>query len=269
MSTEYLITVENQSPNPQEFYFFQEPAHYAGGSTVYTNTISHGKLPAYNSGVTSQLQFSLISQYYAGVQKQLSPPIIGNAQLGIISQAAIDVTHSGKEKNKTDVVIDEDGGIYLNTPEHEDAVQQGSFRIATPTFNPNQTKINIGLSGRNEKGAIIMSNFIIGEPTKNIDVQPIVKFYVKTGSYKQGTVVNFTESSKDSAMCDATNGTEYFTVIYKQDGSWEVHPSCKSDIINSDDICGLKCPTCGADPGCIQNKRHPGKHRCADCGTEF
>ena len=62
----------------------------------------------------------------------------------------------------------------------------------------------------------------MGQPNQNTDVQPIVKFYINTGSYTPGTVVNFTQSSANAALCDATDGTLNFKVTYEADGTWTV-----------------------------------------------
>lgn len=221
MSTFYNIIVENNSPSAQEFYFFQQPSVYVGGYTVYTNSIGHGGLPASGSG-TSQLQFLLEEQYYAGVQKQMSPPIVGQAQVGIVSQQPIDLaTQTGSTADGTSVVIGDDS-LYLTAPVNTPGTQLGAFRITTPQFNPANTSINLGLSTTNGDGEILLSNFVMGEPSKNTDVQPIVKFYIQTGSYTPGTVVNFSSSSVGAAVCDATNGKLTFNVTYNADGTFTV-----------------------------------------------
>jgi hypothetical protein len=221
MATTYLITVENHSPSAQNFFFFQEPAVYSGGSKVFINSISNKKLPAYDPKEQTQIQFNLIKQYSAGVQEQLSPPKIGVAQTGLISQVQIDITEVGKTTNNcTEVVFDE---LYLTPPKNEDGVQNGAFRIKTPSFNPNEHCINVGLGGINDKQNVILTSFINGEPNKNVDVQPIMKFYINVGDYIAGCTVNFTTSSRNAALCDATDGKTNFKVIYNADGTWDVN----------------------------------------------
>lgn len=223
MSTQYTVIVENKSPSAQEFFFFQQPAVYTGGPTVYTNSVGHGSLPIYNPGRTSQIEFSLLQQYYAGVQRQSSPPIVGQVQTGLVSQVDIDIAPSSGSvpPDGTTVVIGDDS-LFLDVPVVTPGVQQGAFRITTPAFAPTQHQFNVGLSTTNDDEEVLLSNFISGEPSKNTDVQPIVKFYVNTGSYKPGTVVNFTTSSATAALCDATRGQLLFHVTYEQDGTWTV-----------------------------------------------
>jgi hypothetical protein len=222
MSTKYSITVTNNSPNAQEFFFFQQPAVYSGGSKVYTNSIGHGGLPPMQSGRSSQIQFTVEQQFYAGAQKQNGAIIVGQAQIGLVSQVAIDLADPNKQTYDCTNVVLNDSSLYLTSPAYLPGVQNGAFRIMTPTYNPQQYQFLVGLSTINNDGDIILSNFIPAEPTKNIDVQPIVKFYISTGSYTAGTVVNFTTSSQDSAVCDATNGKLSFKVTYNADGTWNV-----------------------------------------------
>lgn len=97
----------------------------------------------------------------------------------------------------------------------------GGFRIESPNFNPAQGSYNAGLAALSD-GNLVLSNFVSAEPGKNIDIQPIVKFYVATGSYVPGMVVNFETTSKTAAVCDATTGKDTFKVTYLANGTWKV-----------------------------------------------
>jgi hypothetical protein len=218
MSTNYTINVTNESPNIQDFFFFQQPAEYIGGETVYTNSIYHSKLRGKDSGAT--LTFQLELETYAGVQTQSKSIIVGEASGSTHVIKEIDITpESGTSKNTTDMEIEPLG---LTDPVSDDDVEKGAFRINTPTFNPNVGKYNVGLGVKNSDGGVTLSNFINAEPGKHVDVQPKLVFYVKTGAYQAGVVVNFTTSSKDAAMCDATDGVAIFNVVYNADGTWSV-----------------------------------------------
>jgi len=223
MSTEYEIIVENESPYAQEFYFFQEPAIYSGGAKVYTNSVGHGGLPAKGAG-RNQITFTLEQQYYAGAQKQVKPLVLCLEQIEQVSQVPIDLaSSSGQTKDSTTLVIDDTTTtLYLSDPVFAPDVQKGAFRIITPSFNPHQQRFNVGLSSIND-GKILLSNFIDAQPNKNTDVQPIAKFYVATGTYTEGTVIDFSTSSAKAAKCDATGGKLKFNVTYNADGTWTVN----------------------------------------------
>lgn len=223
MSTTYTIIVENQSPYPQNFFFFQKPASYTGGAQVYSNSIGSGRLPASGPG-TAQLQFQANVQYYAGVGKQVSPPKVGNTSVGDIVQMPIDITpSSGTVNNMTQMQLEP---LNLTAPTSVPGVQEGAFRIKIPAFNPNTQQYDAGLSTTTMLNGgipeVVLSNFVTAEPQDNLDVQPVVKFYVSTGNYTAGTVVNFTESAQNSAICDATSGKTDFLVTYTAKGGWTV-----------------------------------------------
>jgi hypothetical protein len=222
MSTVYEIIVENNSNSKQDFYFFQQPAIYSDGEKVYTNSIGNCRLPAKGAG-TNQIIFSFEQQYYAGAQKQFARPVLCNAQIEQVLQVPIDLASEDGETNDYTKLILDDDTLNLTDPVFTPGVQTGAFRIYTPPFNPAQHKYNIGLSFLNDDVEILLSNFIKAESNKNTDVQPIVKFYVNTGSYQPGTTVNFTTSSVNAALCDATDGTLKFKVAYNANGTWTVN----------------------------------------------
>lgn len=228
MSTTYTITVQNESPNPQGLYFFQKPAQYTGGVQVYSNSIGFQNIPGYQPGVISQVTFILMEQYYAGAQTQTSPPRVGVAQTSAISVAPIDITpSSGQALNMTNMTIS-NNTLSLTPAAYDSGVQEGAFRIVTPAFNPTLVNYNIGLAAVMGNGQAVLSNFITAPPSNNVDAQPVVIFYVNTGNYTPGTTINFTSSSKNSAICDATGGQTDFMVTYKTDGTWAVAPMASS-----------------------------------------
>ncbi|MCP1850225.1 MULTISPECIES: hypothetical protein [unclassified Bradyrhizobium] len=73
-------------------------------------------------------------------------------------------------------------------------------------------------------GGVTFSNFVTAQPNNNLDCQPIRIFYVQTGIYTAGTVMNFTASSATAAVCDATPGYSSFSVVYNANGTWTVEP---------------------------------------------
>lgn len=223
MSTTYTIHVTNKSPSDQDFYFFQKPAEYVGGSEVYSNSLYHDNLqPHETSG--SILTFEFNQQYYAGVQEQHGNLMEGKASGHITASQPIELTSAGNEKtnNSTDMTINP--SLALSKPTYTPGVQKGAYRITTPKFNPVIHKYNAGLAVNTLTGEIVLSNFINAEPNKHIDCQPVLIFYVQTGYYKAGTVINFTSSSANCATCDTTSGITTFEVDYNPDGSWTVTP---------------------------------------------
>src|ERR1041384_4454777 len=106
MATLYTINVTNNSPNSQDFFFFQAPAVYVGGPTTYSNSIYNQTLQSYSkSGAV--LTFELLQQYYAGAQTRQNPPIVGQASGFTTASQPIDLTSStGGGSHTTQLSVD-------------------------------------------------------------------------------------------------------------------------------------------------------------------
>jgi hypothetical protein len=113
-------------------------------------------------------------------------------------------------------------------------VQPGAFRIVVPTYDPALQTYNGGSAVKLANGNVVLSNFVTLGPTTNLDCQPILKFYVQTGTYTSGTVMNFSSGSIGAALCDATSGFTTFNVSYNADGTWSVIRSVSSTSLKAD-----------------------------------
>ena len=222
MATTITINVTNKSTSLQNFFFFQQPAQYSGGAQVYTNSLySQALLPYDQSGAV--LSFSMVLQYYAGAQQQVAPPAVGqpSGQLGAIQPIDLTPAAGGTPTNNT-TSMTVSPSLGLSVPTSTQGPQAGSFRIITPVFNPVLTAYNAGSAVQSLSGGITLSNFVTAQPNSNLDCQPIIKFYVQTGTYTAGTVMSFTSSSQGAAICDATPGYTTFNVTYNLNGTWTV-----------------------------------------------
>jgi hypothetical protein len=224
MATAITINVRNNSPILQNFFFFQQPAIYAGtgGAEVYTNSLYSQALPPY-AGSSAILSFSLIFQNYAGVQHQITPPIVGqpSGQLAEIQPIGLTPAQGGTPTNNT-TTMTVSPSLGLTVPISTVGPQPGSFRIITPVYDPMLTNYNAGSALPTLTSGMVLSNFVTAAPISNIDCQPILKFYVQTGTYTAGTVINFTSSSATAVLCDATSGYMSFSVTYHSNGTWTV-----------------------------------------------
>ena len=221
MATIYQITVTNNSPSPQTMFFFQQPAKYSGSSTVYSNSLASQQIAAKPSVGTAQIQFTADIQIYAGVQTQSTPIEVSLVNTSSIAEVPIDVASSSNPNAKDMTTMSVDTGLALSAPVTGAGIEDGAFRIVTPTFNPVTTPYNAGLAALAQQN-ILLSNFVVANPNQNIDVMPQVIFYVATGSYTAGMVIDFDSVSNNAALCDATNGQEDFMVTYNADGTWTV-----------------------------------------------
>lgn len=233
MPTPITINVRNMSTSNQNFYFFQQPAAYSGGPNVYTNSLLTQTLFPY-SQQGSVLSFTLLLQFYAGVQQQITPPAVGQPTGQLAASQAIGLTPAtgGQATNNT-TTMTVSPSLGLSAPVPTQGPQQGSFRIITPVFDPTLKNYNVGSAVQTTTGGIVLSNFVTAPPNSNVDCQPILKFYVQTGTYTPGTVMNFTASSATAALCDATPGFDTFNVSYNSDGTWTVVPSASLAMMSA------------------------------------
>lgn len=235
MATTITINVTNKSSYLQNFYFFQQPAIYTGGQEVYTNSLyTQALLPHKTSG--AMLSFQIVLQYYAGVEQQIVPPAVGQASGQLAAIQAIDLTPAagGAQTNNTTSMMVQPS-LGLSPSVSTKGPQAGSFRIITPTFNPTLGNYNAGSAVQSLTGAITMSNFVTAQPNNNLDCQPVIMFYVQTGTFTPGTVMNFTNSSINAAICDATQGITTFNVTYNVDGTWTVQNMIKAMLADGDE----------------------------------
>ena len=224
MSTLIRFNLTNQSNTLQDFFFFQEPAVYIGGSNVYSNSIQNISLAPYSSS-SSTYTFMINMQFYAGAQQSNTPPVVGHQSGYLSAIRPVDLTPattSDAQNNSTTLSLSPFG---LSVPVADTTAQAGSFRIVSPVFNPSLNNINAGSAVQLGDGSVVLSNFTTVLPNQNLDCQPILKYYIQTGSYQAGTVMNFTSSSLTAAFCDATGGETTFDVAYNIDGTWTVTPS--------------------------------------------
>ncbi|EHS53404.1 hypothetical protein PDO_1114 [Rhizobium sp. PDO1-076] len=224
MSTMLTINVKNLEPQTQNFYFFQQPAIYTGGGKVYSNSLFSQSLANFgDSGAILTFQVNL--QFYAGIQQSNQPPQVGSSSGFSSASRAIDlapVAGSSAKPNDatTATVVGPNTTLGLSPPVNLSGVQEGAFRITTPSFT-SPPYYNVG-SAVSVNGGIVLSNFVQANPADNTDCQPILQYYVQTGTYTPGNVMNFTQSSVNAALCDFTGGYATANVTLKADGKWDV-----------------------------------------------
>jgi len=218
MSTTLTINVRNYQDVTQDFYIFQEPAIYSGGSKVYSNSLYTEQLGNYDK-YGAILTFEVNLQFYAGIQQANTPPAIGQTSGFESAWRAVNLTPASGTAvdNSAEASIDPIGMLATTSDPN---AQPGSFRIVTPEFFP--PAVNIGSAVETRNGGIVLSNFITAKPLNFTDCQPIIKYYVQTGGYRGGTVMNFTQSSINAGLCDFTGGVSAIDVSLQPNGRWDV-----------------------------------------------
>jgi hypothetical protein len=223
MTTPITINVFNKSNSLQNFFFFQQPSKYSGGAEVFSNSIYTAALLPYEQ-YGGSLTFQMILEFYAGVQQQVAPPKVGvpSGTLGAKQPINLTPKTGAPIKNGTNMTVA--GSLGLAPPVSMNGVQPGAFRIVVPSYNSTLVNYNAGSSVATISGAVTLSNFVTAMPSTNLDCQPVIIFYVQTGSYTPGTVMNFTASSVNAAVCDFTPGYSVYNVTYDVSGQWTTEP---------------------------------------------
>jgi hypothetical protein len=222
MATTITINVSNNSPTQQSFFFFQQPAQYRGGAQVYTNSLFTAPLPPIHAS-GAVLSFTMMLQYYAGVQQQIAPPVVGEPSGQPVASQAIGLTPApGGQPTANTTAMSVSPTLELSAPVSTVGPPPGSFRIVTPTYNSSHVAYNAGSALQTSQAGVTLANFITAKPNINLDCQPVNKFYVGTGIYTAGTVIDFTRSATYAALCDATTDGSSFNVSYNANGTWTV-----------------------------------------------
>ncbi|UOK70727.1 hypothetical protein [Ancylobacter polymorphus] len=217
MSTLLTINVTNHISATQTFYFFQHPSMYTGGSRVYSNSLYSQALGNYAS-TGSVLTFQVSLQPYAGIQQAHQQPQVGQSSGFASAYRAIELAPASGTAN--DCTTASVSPLGLSPATVGPNVEPGAFRIIMPTYQP-PVLYNIG-SAVQANGSLLLSNFVVANPASTTDCQPILRYYVQTGSYMAGSVINFTTSSVTAALCDFTGGYSTMNVSLNPDGTWTV-----------------------------------------------
>ncbi|WP_110968671.1 hypothetical protein [Pseudomonas huaxiensis] len=221
MSTYYTINVTNNSGSGQGFFFFQSPISSTGGA-AQSHSLFQANLPAYaTSG--SVLTFCVLQQYYACAQTELPTAATNTPFNGITSSQPIELALPAgpSDNNSTNLSVNPLG---LSPAYPQAGVMPGAFRIVTPFYDPEASgTINIGLAVKFPRdGSIAISSLLEAAPNLTVDCQPNLQFWVQTGEYPQGYLLNFPGVSQDAAVCDARTGKTTFNVTYNLDLTWTV-----------------------------------------------
>ncbi|MGV1752407.1 hypothetical protein [Agrobacterium sp. CG674] len=218
MSTLLTINVKNLQSATQNFFFFQQPAVYSGGGDVYSNSLYSQSLGNYDA-TGSILTFQVNLQYFAGIQQTNSVPVEGSSSGYSSASRAIELAPAaGSTTTPNDTTIATISPLGLSLPKFSAGVQPGAFRITTPAFT-SPPYYNVG-SAVNVNGSVVLSNFVQANPQNNTDCQPVLKYYVQTGVYTPGSVMNFSQSSVNAALADFTGGYTTCNVSLLPNGNW-------------------------------------------------
>ena len=217
MTALLTINVRNHEVATQNFYFFQEPGVYSSGQQVYSNCLFTRALGNYpNTG--GILTFQVSTQTFAGIQQAHSTPQVGVASGFASASRAIDL--AGSSRSSDDWTTASLSPLGLSHPVAGAGIPKGAFRISAPPF-PLTDDYNIGTAVE-INGGLALSSFVVARPNLDTDCQPVLKYYVQTGSYTPGSVMDFGRANINAAVCDFTGGHSVIDVTLNANGTWSV-----------------------------------------------
>ncbi|GIJ82153.1 hypothetical protein Asppvi_000657 [Aspergillus pseudoviridinutans] len=227
----YTIQVYNNSDEPQNYLLFQTVPVLSGSAEVFANVYqSSGVI---ESGPYSQVTFQMTNEYYAVYGTNPTP--LGDKVRVTTGSAAPVTLSSGQtppETPGTQCVMSTTSGKYPNWASVTPTQQQepNAFGIyCDGTFEyPTETNIFIGMGAPDPVSQdIIPVTTVPASPNTYFYFQPIVKYYIGTGEYEAGTVVNITEIGQVCPV-DFTQLPEP-TAIYTQGRDNEYYPGAPSE----------------------------------------
>ncbi len=222
MSTEIKIVVTNKSSKQKEIFFFQQPAKYNGEEGVYSNSILSTPLPPFSES-GSKYEFGVREIYYAGVVEVKGEIIPGKPYGFMTARQLVDLAPAaGAGEIKPNCVNVKINPLGIEAAKIDPTVAAGAFRICSPVFDPERKRYLAGAAIEKSDESIVLSSFVEMESNTRLDCQPVIKFYVATGAYQAGTIMNFISSSRSAAECDATEGRTKFHVSLEPDNTWKV-----------------------------------------------
>ncbi|ETS84696.1 hypothetical protein PFICI_02721 [Pestalotiopsis fici W106-1] len=202
MSTTYTIMIQNAHGQNGDYAIFNSPPAVTtdtGSPDVYTNIWASSFIP--NGGNTT---LSTTEDFYAWAGTTPATPTPGvTVQTGSSQVAQIGI--HGNPGSTFPMTVTS-GVPVLGAPTL--TARQGAFEIDTDMsfVTPNSTylvglgKINPGL------GAVGPVASILADNNSRITVQPIMKFFVATSSYRAGQIVNFATATMDAGVVDFSTG---------------------------------------------------------------
>jgi hypothetical protein len=224
MTTNYSITIKNNSNIARRFLLFQDMPQPSNGpgSKVFTNV--YQRSPKIQSGDDSRVTFAMKAEYFA-IYGTSSDNDDGTVRVYTSSSVPVKLGPGGstvvmttQDNNGEDPIWDKAAMSGKST------AAKGGFSLVTDSSfkYPNPTNIYIGCGARDPKNpdSIIPIQTYIAEPGLNSQLFPRAKFYVCFGEYQPGMVVDrvslgnvllvdFTGSTIPSATFTLNNSGAY------------------------------------------------------------
>jgi hypothetical protein len=222
MADRYTITVTNKSANPQNYAIFNKVPQVTGTvqEKIWSNVFATKKVAP-----GQQVVFEIINEYHAIVgQRQQN-----DSKTFTVTVAGTTPVHLGRENDDGTVTPGTTLSMVVedDTPQFEphplpSTSQPHAFEIRTGEFSNSKAKKEgymIGLGPAKSGGAIAgPAATFIPEANSTYQIQPVNTYYLTTGSYTKGDLIDVTKVTTKFATIDFTRDTDY-TINHTDTGS--------------------------------------------------
>ncbi|KFZ13843.1 hypothetical protein V502_06413 [Pseudogymnoascus sp. VKM F-4520 (FW-2644)] len=199
----YSIQVYNDSGIPQNYLLFQSAPQLSGDATVFTNVYQQSQqIP---SGDGSNVTFNMTNQYYAVIGTAPTPIDKG---VKVNTSSYIPVQLSSASQGGTKAVMTTSGGgtgcSFDDSAQTLESDIENTFEIETDdSFGyPSPGNIFLGMGAQSPSGVVPVAS-VSAAPNQKYYFNPVARWYIGTGTYTPGTVVNITDIG-NIQECDFT-----------------------------------------------------------------
>ncbi|PMD52993.1 uncharacterized protein K444DRAFT_542670 [Hyaloscypha bicolor E] len=216
--TTYTIKVHNKSDASQHFLLFNEkPTSSNNISQLWTNVWVKSGVTDHPNGTAT---FKITSKFY-GVCGTTDTAFASGVSVSTSDWADVNITTSSSNGTKLQMNVEDDGPVFDSSAVSTTSTT-GSFAINTNSFDSTQHEnvyCGLGRQSAHDSEDIIPVAVWTAKPSQDYEIAPVQKFFIATGTYSEGDVVNVADLGQtvviDFTSTTYTNASTDFTTEYK------------------------------------------------------
>ncbi|KAI9681748.1 MAG: hypothetical protein M1829_000493 [Trizodia sp. TS-e1964] len=216
----YTILIKNHSNANQQYLLFSAPPNKDTSlGKVWSNVwVKTGGTPTPNGS-----QKIVITQDVFAIAGTTPSHLSQGVYVTETDWAGPAALTGGSTKGTSYKVGITNGTPEFSKPPYGTTEKANSFNIDVLGFNP-QTypNVQIGLGKYDSRGDVVPAFVFTPHPNTSYDITPVVTYYIATGSYSAGQVVDITSygAKVEIDFTTAPPGRTQATIVHEVDGSY-------------------------------------------------
>jgi hypothetical protein len=212
---EIEISVNNLNSTDRKFYLFSTPPVVSGsGPNIFANIYLATGLVAGSTG-TGKITVTTDKLYAICGKQSLA---VGSTVL-TSDKHVVTLGDSGAQ-NGTGVTIKNNEHVpHFDKPKTKKNAPPGNYQVITGSDFTAQDNFFTGLGGTNQDGQVIPVSTFKADPSITYSIAPVKMYYICTGSYKTGQIINVKEVG-ETVTIDFTTGYTSAITEYQLDGTF-------------------------------------------------